>query len=282
MNTDVEQLERTGTWIGRCVWAVAAVVMIFSAGTAYTLLRDHEVPAGIAWLLAPAVDVALVAALLGDGALHRHGERVAWGTALRWSTGLFTLGLNTGGAVGRGDWAGVAIHAIAPVLLVILTEAAAAYRLAFARVAAGLRDTERDSGTAREPWFTPAEVATADVSTSVDTESVPMMSTAVDTGTVPQEIPAQPCPVPLPVPQRDTERDSGTTQRDTRPGQLREASTAELTALMREAAREALAAGRDITGAELSRSFGVDPGTGLGRRIVREVKAANGFHHAKH
>lgn len=138
--TEAERIERTGKRINAAVWLVAGIVMLFSLGTVYDLLTEVDVPERIAWMLAPAVDIALCAALFGDRVLSRHGERAAWGTALRWVTALMTLGLNTGTSWGVGgdgiDWPGVAIHAVPPVLLIFTTEAAQSYQVAFARLVA--------------------------------------------------------------------------------------------------------------------------------------------------
>jgi hypothetical protein len=131
-------LTRTGVWINRAIWAVALIVMAFSAGTVYQLLVAYAVPWWQAWMLAPAVDIALCVGLVGDRALHRHGTRVGWGTTLRWTTALITLALNTAGSAitPQGpDIGAVLIHAVAPVLLIVLTEAGQAYQLAFTQLA---------------------------------------------------------------------------------------------------------------------------------------------------
>ncbi|MGH3321333.1 MAG: hypothetical protein ACRDN9_14375 [Streptosporangiaceae bacterium] len=160
------RLAWTGRWINRCVWTVAIVVMVFSAGTVYQLLRGHGVPPAMAWMLAPAVDLALCAALIGDRALHRHGVRVGWGTTLRWTSALTTLSLNIAGPATqpRGpDIGGVLIHAVAPVLLIVLTEASQAYQLAFAHLTTATRP---DTGL--------LESSTAHTGTSTSpTQSVP-------------------------------------------------------------------------------------------------------------
>jgi hypothetical protein len=148
-------LTRTGVWINRAIWAVALIVMAFSAGTVYQLLVAYAVPWWQAWMLAPAVDIALCVGLVGDRALHRHGARVGWGTTLRWTTALITLALNTAGSAitPQGpDIGAVLIHAVAPVLLIVLTEAGQAYQLAFTQLAA----------TAASPEPMAAERTTAD------------------------------------------------------------------------------------------------------------------------
>ncbi len=137
---DAARLARTGRWINRAIWAVALIVMAFSGGTVYQLLTQYAVPGWQAWMLAPAVDIGLCVALIGDRALHRHGTRVGWGTTLRWVTALITLALNTAGsatASGGPNVGGVLIHAVAPVLLIVLTEAGQAYQIAFAQLSAG-------------------------------------------------------------------------------------------------------------------------------------------------
>lgn len=130
---ETETLEAAGRVINLLVWMVAAVVMVFSAITGAELLADHGVDKRLGLAGGLAVDAALVVALIGDRQLHRYGQSAPWGTVLRWVTALFSLVLNCGQSFTKGDWGAVGLHAIFPVLLIVLTEASQGYQLAFGR-----------------------------------------------------------------------------------------------------------------------------------------------------
>jgi hypothetical protein len=131
---DLARLARTGRTIQALVWLDAAAVVVTSAGTIFTLVRHHGASVMVAVPYSAAIDIALLAGLLGDRALARHSKQVFWGVVLRWATGLMSLALNTAQALAEGDTGGAAIHAVPPVLLILLTEAAAAYAVAFAEL----------------------------------------------------------------------------------------------------------------------------------------------------
>lgn len=130
---DAESLKAAGRAINGLVWMVASVVMVFSAITGAELLAAHGVDKRLGLAGGLAVDAALVVALIGDRQLHRYGQTAPWGTALRWVTALFSLVLNCGQSVSNGDWGAAGLHAIFPVLLIVLTEASQGYQLAFGK-----------------------------------------------------------------------------------------------------------------------------------------------------
>ncbi|MCI2421538.1 hypothetical protein MOQ72_29295 [Saccharopolyspora sp. K220] len=132
-DAEEERLAKAGEMINLFVWLVASVVMVFSAFAGAELLADHGVPWGLGLAGGLAVDAALVVALIGDRHLHRYGQRAPWGTALRWATAAMSLVLNCGQSAERGDWVAAGLHAIFPVLLIVLTEASQGYQLAFSR-----------------------------------------------------------------------------------------------------------------------------------------------------
>lgn len=280
----VDQIKRTGRVINACVWTVAIAVMVFSLGTAFELLRAHEVPAHIAWILAPAVDAALVAALVGDRALHRVGVRVGWGTVLRITTGLMTLGLNVGRAISIGDWGGVAIHAIAPVLLIVLTEASQAYQLAFARAAAAASN----DGTVpvSSPAVVQANVGTERVEDVPDSSRV-LFSSGVDSSLVSftgerlsgEDVPRRRAvggTTPCSVSSRSEVAPWWTLQMSSRPANSRRVDVSDL----REAGRKAFAAiedqGRKVTRDGLLqqlRSNGVQVSTTRATELLRILRS---------
>jgi hypothetical protein len=127
---------RQGRALDASLWGVAGLVAYFSAGNVTAFATGHGTPLHIAVVLAPMVDVALVAALVADGVLTRHGVRpTGWGTLLRWFAGVATLTLNVWESVAGADPAGIVLHAVPPLLLILLAEAAPQYRRQFAALA---------------------------------------------------------------------------------------------------------------------------------------------------
>ncbi|WP_331738722.1 hypothetical protein [Embleya sp. NBC_00896] len=117
---------------------VAVLALVFTAVNVTRFAVAHGVPTPIAWLLDPMVALGLAAGLLTDAKLAVHRARPpAWGAVLRWYTGVSTLTMNTwtswwpDGHVGvprDPDVAGIILHSIPPILVMILAEAVAAYR----------------------------------------------------------------------------------------------------------------------------------------------------------
>lgn len=136
------------------VWAVAIDVMFVSATTAADLFMQHAADWGQGLALGLAIDAALAVALVGDKALDQLGRRSGWGTALRWVATGMSLVLNCSAAFLNRDLLGMTLHAIPPMLLIVLTEAAQSYRTALA----GHR---RDQAEAEEQERLAAEQARA-------------------------------------------------------------------------------------------------------------------------
>lgn len=156
---------------------VAVLTMGFSLQNIHDFAASHGVQDPIAWFLAPAVDLALVAALIGDAVLSRHQlDAGPWATRLRWYAGAATLTLNAWEAVASLDAAAIVLHVVPPVLLFVLAEAASPYRVRFAdtvRLAAATVEAEADT----VPVSTPAPVE-AD---AVDTAPAPVLVQQADT-----------------------------------------------------------------------------------------------------
>lgn len=139
---DVQTSQASGTVRGirRAAWfmdlalaAVAVLTMAFSLGNIHRFALVHAVQNPIAWFLAPAVDIALVAAIVGDAFLSRHQlDAGTWATRLRWYAGVSTLVLNTWSSVTSINLASILLHTVPPVLLIVLAEAAPRYRRKFA------------------------------------------------------------------------------------------------------------------------------------------------------
>lgn len=150
MTATGETAERTLRTISVGVWAVAVVVMTVSATTSADLFKQHAAD----WLqglaLGLAIDAALAVALVGDQVLAQLDRRSTWGTALRWVATGMSLVLNCSASAINQDLLGMTLHAIPPLLLIVLTEAAQSYRTALgehrARVVA---EQERIAADAR-------------------------------------------------------------------------------------------------------------------------------------
>ncbi|MFI7278622.1 hypothetical protein [Streptomyces sp. NPDC049879] len=112
---------------------VAVLTMAFSLGNIHQFALDNHVDDPIAYFLAPAIDLALIAALIGDAVLSRRGlDAGDWATRLRWYAAAATLVLNSWASWARLDVASIVLHTALPVLLFILAEAAVPYRQQFA------------------------------------------------------------------------------------------------------------------------------------------------------
>ncbi|MFD0801962.1 hypothetical protein ACFQZU_11640, partial [Streptomonospora algeriensis] len=146
---DIARIRRAARRLDAALTAVAAGALAFSTVTVARLAIDHGVPAWIAWMLEPLVGIALWAALSSDAVLARYGRTSGWRAwLLRTFTGAATLVTNIWGSVfaaprpGHLTWdpdpTGIVLHAIAPVLLILLAEAAPRYRAAFAAITATL------------------------------------------------------------------------------------------------------------------------------------------------
>ncbi|MFG3323955.1 DUF2637 domain-containing protein [Streptomyces sp. NPDC048171] len=94
------------------------------------------------------MDVAVVIVVRLDATVSRLGGSTGgWPAVLRWLTGVFTLALNVGDSALKGDGVGVAVHAVAPLLLIVTAEAGLAYRR---KIAVQLEQLERSRQEAAE------------------------------------------------------------------------------------------------------------------------------------
>ncbi|MFV5996332.1 DUF2637 domain-containing protein [Streptomyces sp. NPDC056231] len=114
-------------------WLIVAGAMLFSILTVTPLMEKHT-PEGWKWtapILPLVVDAAVVIVVRLDAVLARlggHGGR--WPVALRWMTGCMTLALNVADSALKKELVGVAVHAVAPLLLIVTAETGLAYRQA--------------------------------------------------------------------------------------------------------------------------------------------------------
>ncbi|MDG9700929.1 DUF2637 domain-containing protein [Streptomyces sp. DH37] len=116
-------------------WLIVAGAMLYSILTVTPLMARHT-PPGWGWtapILPLVVDAAVVIVVRLDAVLARLGGRGGrWPVVLRWMTGAMTLALNVADSALKKDLVGVAVHAVAPLLLIVTAETGLAYRRAIA------------------------------------------------------------------------------------------------------------------------------------------------------
>ncbi|AOR32658.1 DUF2637 domain-containing protein [Streptomyces fodineus] len=134
-------------------WLIVCGAMLYSILTVTPLMAKHTADqwAWTAPILPLVVDAAVVIVVKLDDVLARlggHGGR--WPITLRWMTGLMTLALNTADSALKKDLVGVAVHAVAPLLLIVTAETSLAYRRAIAAAVARLEEQRRAEREAAE------------------------------------------------------------------------------------------------------------------------------------
>ncbi|MFI8828602.1 DUF2637 domain-containing protein [Streptomyces sp. NPDC053431] len=142
-----ERALSVGTWLivcGAMLYSILTVTPLMAAHTADEW--DWTAP-----ILPLVVDAAVVIVVRLDSVLARlggHGGR--WPIALRWMTGCMTLALNTADSALKEDLVGVAVHAVAPLLLIVTAETGLAYRRAITNALEALNARERAARAERE------------------------------------------------------------------------------------------------------------------------------------
>jgi hypothetical protein len=129
-------LQRAERALSAGTWLIVGGAVLFSVLTVTPLMAAHT-PPGWKWtapILPIVVDAAVVIVVRLDSVLARMGaDGGRWPVTLRWMTGLFTLLLNTGSSLIKRDPVGAAVHAVAPLLLIVTSETGLAYRRAIGR-----------------------------------------------------------------------------------------------------------------------------------------------------
>ncbi|WP_062210716.1 hypothetical protein [Streptomyces sp. NBRC 109706] len=150
---DEKTLKQADRVLSTGTWMIVFGAVVYSVLTVTPLVRGVT-PDGWEWtapILPIVVDAAVVIVVRLDAALARVGGRAGgWPVLLRWMTGLMTLGLNTAGSALKGDPVGVAVHAVAPLLLIVSSEASLAYRRALTAAVTAREKRERAAEEARE------------------------------------------------------------------------------------------------------------------------------------
>ncbi|WP_344459603.1 DUF2637 domain-containing protein [Kitasatospora kazusensis] len=134
-------------------WTITFGAVLYSVLTVTPLMSGHS-PKGWQWtapILPLVVDAAVVIVVRMDSTLARlGGDGGRWPAVLRWLTGLMTVLLNVGLSALRGDLVGVAVHSVAPLLLIVTAETSLAYRRAIAAALAARESAERAERAERE------------------------------------------------------------------------------------------------------------------------------------
>ena len=246
---------------------VGGLCFLFSLGNVYQLAVDLELWVWIRPLVAPAVDLSLVALVVGIRFLARRGVS---GAELRrprlfmLAVGLAAWALNTAHAVAERDWGKAAFDSLAPGLLIGWAEVLPWFLRQFQAV------THPAGADSRPPVPIPTAPPPAD-------DNTPIPAAASD-GTVPAVPLPGAAPVAVAVPPG-----SGNGHR---PRAVSASGGEEPAADVSMRAHWAAerAAGRTPSGAELDRVCGRDPRNGAGRkaraRYLRE-EAAGRFHAPK-
>lgn len=134
-------------------WLIVAGAMLYSILTVTPLAAEHT-PDKWDWtapILPLVVDAAVVIVVRLDAVLASlggHGGK--WPIVLRWMTGCMTLALNIADSALRKDLVGAAVHAVAPLLLIVTAETGLAYRRAIATAVTALEERQQAERAARE------------------------------------------------------------------------------------------------------------------------------------
>ncbi|MFB7077971.1 DUF2637 domain-containing protein [Streptomyces sp. NPDC056308] len=157
MNSD--QIRSADRALSVGTWLIVAGAMLYSILTVTPLAARHtaEKWQWTAPILPLVVDAAVVIVVRLDATLARlggHGGR--WPIALRWMTGCMTLALNVADSALQKDLVGVAVHSVAPLLLIVTAETGLAYRRAIATAVNDLNARQQAEKEAREQARTEA------------------------------------------------------------------------------------------------------------------------------
>ncbi|MEV5204369.1 DUF2637 domain-containing protein [Streptomyces sp. NPDC053720] len=134
-------------------WLIVGGAMLYSILTVTPLAARHtaEKWQWTAPILPLVVDAAVVIVVRLDATLARLGGRGGrWPIVLRWMTGCMTLALNVADSALASDLVGVAVHSVAPLLLIVTAETGLAYRRAIAAAVNELNTRQQAEKEARE------------------------------------------------------------------------------------------------------------------------------------
>ncbi|WP_329306951.1 hypothetical protein [Streptomyces sp. NBC_01260] len=129
---ELKSVTKTRKLVNSMLWLIVTGAVFYSLMTSTPLVSAHSQWQWSGWALGVLTDAAFILSISADAVLSRHGlDGGKWPTAFRWVTGLASLFLNTWSSVAERDGVGVAIHAIAPAILICASEVAPIYRRRF-------------------------------------------------------------------------------------------------------------------------------------------------------
>lgn len=149
MNYDItcelKSVARTRKVVNSMLWIIVAGAVFYSLMTSTPLVSAHSEWHWSGWALGLLTDAAFILSISADAVLSRHGmDGGRWPAVFRWATGIASLFLNTWSSVAHRDWVGVAIHSIAPVILICAAEVAPTYRRKFREVELNLTEQVKE------------------------------------------------------------------------------------------------------------------------------------------
>jgi hypothetical protein len=137
---EIASVQRAGRTLDRTLGAISVGAMLFAAVGVTLLANQHGVHLWAAWALDPLAAGALFAVLQAEAILGRHGIRPGgWVATLRLFAGVATLTMNVWAPVAGRDPAGIVVHSVPPLLMIVLGLAAPRVRRAFATVVTKLQ-----------------------------------------------------------------------------------------------------------------------------------------------
>ncbi|MFD3904108.1 peptidase C14 [Streptomyces sp. CB04723] len=162
---DTKAIVRTRKVLTAGRWFLITGLVFYSLMTTTPFVSAHSEWAWSGWVLGLIVDAAFIMALSAEGTLAKYGvtRLGGWPIAFRWVTGLSSVFLNVWLSVSAHDWVGVAVHLIAPALVMLLAEVGPVYMKALA-------DAERDAGL---PYVGPVKFTPLSAPEPSDPEDAP-------------------------------------------------------------------------------------------------------------
>ncbi|MCL7496057.1 hypothetical protein M8I34_32330 [Streptomyces sp. MCA2] len=136
----IAKLRSVGKLVTKALLALGGGALVFTCVNVTRFATTHDIPWYIAWMLDPLASLALITVLYVDGVLAEQGDYKPNGFPflLRWTAGLSTWVMNCWTSLypdgtfhlipQHPDAGGILLHSIAPVLLILLSEAASGYR----------------------------------------------------------------------------------------------------------------------------------------------------------
>jgi hypothetical protein len=140
---DTKAIKRTRRVLVGGRWFLIIGLVFYSAMTTTPFVARHSEWQWSGWVLGLIVDAAFIMALSAESTLAKYGvtNLGKWPGAFRWVTGAASTFLNVWLSIEAHDWVGVAVHLIAPALVMLLAEVGPVYMAALAKAEADALST---------------------------------------------------------------------------------------------------------------------------------------------